>query len=105
MKDKILTLIVGILIGAIIATAGCTIYCKNKKPNIKERPGFSQDGGRIPNVDGEEFKGGPRGSKKDQSSSTSKDAKTTTDQSTSKSKEKSKNVNTVNSLDTVNSNS
>ena len=38
MKDKILTLIIGILIGAIIASAGFIIY--NKTNNKNKRPDF-----------------------------------------------------------------
>lgn len=36
MKNKILTLIIGILIGAIIATAGFYLYEKNTKSNENE---------------------------------------------------------------------
>lgn len=38
MKDKILTLIIGILIGAIITSAGFIIY--NKSHNRNKRPDF-----------------------------------------------------------------
>ena len=41
MKDKILTLIIGILIGAIIASAGFVLYIKtNNKNNTNQRPEF-----------------------------------------------------------------
>ena len=38
MKDKILTLVIGILIGAIIATAGFIVYTKiNEKNNVNNK--------------------------------------------------------------------
>lgn len=46
MKSKILTLIIGILIGAIITSAGFIIYnkvnSKNKKRNFDDRPQMRQ---------------------------------------------------------------
>ena len=72
MKDKILTLIIGILIGAIIASAGFVIYNKtnnkNKGPRFGTPPQMnqSQDGnqnggtppalpnGEMPNSNGNE---------------------------------------------------
>lgn len=50
MKDKILILIIGILIGAILATGGCLIYAKvslNKnKNNASNVPAIEQNGQR-----------------------------------------------------------
>ena len=41
MKDKILTLIIGMLIGAIIASAGFVLYIKtNNTNNTNQRPEF-----------------------------------------------------------------
>ena len=45
MKNKILPLIIGILIGAIIASAGFIIYIKTN--NLSKRPDF---GGKMPQM-------------------------------------------------------
>lgn len=48
MKEKILTLVIGILIGAILATGGFLIYnktnSKNKANNRGDRPQMMQNG-------------------------------------------------------------
>lgn len=44
MKDKILTLIIGILIGAILATGGFFIYEKINGDNKKEMPSMQGEG-------------------------------------------------------------
>lgn len=49
MKEKILTLIIGVLIGAILAIGGCFIYSKITKSQdinneIKNRPPMMQNG-------------------------------------------------------------
>ncbi|MBQ2835797.1 MAG: hypothetical protein IJE68_03060 [Clostridia bacterium] len=46
MKNRILTFIIGILVGAIIATAGFLIYSKsiNKNMNPNERMPIEQNG-------------------------------------------------------------
>lgn len=50
MKSKIITLIIGILIGAILASAGFMIYNKVNENNRKEiRNGQMQDNGERPN--------------------------------------------------------
>lgn len=50
MKGKILTLIIGILIGAIITAAGFMIYNKlNVNDEMGIRGGQMQDGGERPN--------------------------------------------------------
>lgn len=53
MKDKILYLILGILIGAVI-TAGCfLVFSKNARPEMKgERPEFGERGDRRMPEDG-----------------------------------------------------
>lgn len=53
MKDKILYLILGILIGAVI-TAGCfLVFSKNAGPEMKgERPEFGERGDRRMSEDG-----------------------------------------------------
>lgn len=70
MKDKILTLIIGILIGAIIMACVFLVYTKNieKKDensdvsNVTSQENFTNQGfpqdGNMPQGD---FKGGPRG--------------------------------------------
>ena len=46
MKNRILTFIIGILVGAIIATTGFLIYSKtmNKNINLNERMPFEKNG-------------------------------------------------------------
>lgn len=46
MKDKMLMLIIGILIGAIIASVGFLIYEKNTKANIQETITIRENGQR-----------------------------------------------------------
>ena len=43
MKNKILTFIIGLLVGAIIATAGFLIYSKSVKNNLSQ-PGMGENG-------------------------------------------------------------
>lgn len=49
MKDKILVFIIGLLIGAILATGGFLIYEKNSTSNTQIQ---SQDGGKMQPPDG-----------------------------------------------------
>ena len=49
MKDKILVFIIGLLIGAILATGGFLIYEKNSTSNTQTQ---SQDGGKMQPPDG-----------------------------------------------------
>ena len=53
MKEKILTFIIGILVGAIIATAGFWIYSKTvpnslRQPEMMQKNGDGQMGGQPP---------------------------------------------------------
>lgn len=60
MKNRILTFIIGILVGAIVATAGFLIYSKsiNKNVNPNERMPMQQNGemGEPPEKPGEDFR-------------------------------------------------
>lgn len=62
MKDKILTLIIGILIGAILASAGFLVY-SNVKGDSQEGSGQMQNGqmGEPPSMDGNSVGGGKGG--------------------------------------------
>jgi len=53
MKDKILTLIIGILIGAIIATSGFLIYTKTHKSDTNMGPNQGQMMEKPENFGGE----------------------------------------------------
>lgn len=68
MKEKILTLVIGFLIGAIVATGGFFIYDKVRANNSGNVQNNSQqqmmpNGGQIPQMmqDGKGFKGGQNG--------------------------------------------
>lgn len=55
MKGKVLTLIIGILIGAIIATGGFLIYSKtisNDSENQSEAMEMNENGGQNPSSNG-----------------------------------------------------
>ena len=57
MKEKILTFIIGVLVGAIIATGGYYIYSKNNNKNHRgmpngERPAMMQQDGNSTDGNG-----------------------------------------------------
>jgi len=57
MKNRILTFIIGVLVGAILTTLGFLIYTKVTMPDMR-RPMMNQDGGmRPPEFPSGEFNG------------------------------------------------
>lgn len=66
MKNKILVFIIGVLVGAILATGAFFIY-ENAKGNNRREMGTSQ--GRPQMQDGSNFKGGTRPDRKNSSDS------------------------------------
>ncbi len=65
MKNKILMFIMGVLVGAIIATVGFYIYEKKTMPNSKFRPQMVNRG------DGEEIPERPSGERGERNKGTS----------------------------------
>ena len=90
MKDKIIMLIIGILIGAIIASAGFLIFGGNKKgrgdfdpskfkDGNMEPPNFSRDGGDFNNIDSNKI---PEKSRRTENDSNRNEAPSNNDSST-----------------------
>ena len=84
MKEKILTFIIGMLVGAIIATGGYYFYSKSNTKGLKgmpdgERPTMMQDGNKndrgTPPEKPSDDENGPKGAqdKKDNSSKSQED--------------------------------
>ena len=48
MKGKIGTFLIGLLVGAIITTAGFLIYNKGNRPDMEQTNSTRQKGGRLP---------------------------------------------------------
>ena len=96
MKEKILTFIIGVLVGAIIATGGYYFYSKSndnrrgmpdgERPAMMQQDGNNTDGnsdrGTPPEKPSDDDGSGPKGEpgQKDSSSNTQEN-KTTTDKS------------------------
>ena len=89
MKDKILTLIIGMLIGAIIASSGFVIYMKanntnntNQRPDFDNPPQMNQNQNFNPNGDmPPELSNGEKPNKNDGTASEFKKGKKTNDNS------------------------